>query len=194
MLFRKDTGADFLVVGLGNPESRYDNTRHNVGFAATDYIRSKTGTKTDKAKFRALYGVWKYNGNRVFLMKPQTYMNLSGDAVWLCAQYYKIPPENIIVISDDVSLAVGKMRIRRKGSRGGHNGLKSIIGHIGDNFPRIKIGVGEKPSPDYDLADWVLGKFTDRETKVLKEEYESVFSAVKLIIDGQTDKAMNLYN
>lgn len=194
MLFRKTTGTDFLVVGLGNPDPQYDNTRHNIGFECLDYIREKSGTRIDKAKFRSLYGVWKNGPNRVFLMKPQTYMNLSGDAVWLCAQFYKIPRENVIIIHDDISLPVGKMRVRRKGSRGGHNGLKSIIGHIGENFPRVKIGVGEKPNPEYDLAAWVLGKFSAEEKKVLESEFESAYKAVCLIMEGQTEKAMNLVN
>lgn len=194
MLFNTNNGADFIVVGLGNPGSAYDNTRHNIGFSAVDYIAEKTGAKITKAKFSALLGTWEYEGEKVMLLKPQTFMNLSGDAVGPRAKFYKIPPENVIIIYDDVSLPVGKMRIRRKGSRGGHNGIKSIINHIGENFPRVKIGVGEKPHPDYDLAAWVLGKFGTDDKKALQEEYEKVFDAVKLIIDGKTDKAMNLYN
>ena len=175
MLFNTNNGADFIVVGLGNPGSAYDNTRHNIGFSAVDYIAEKTGAKITKAKFSALLGTWEYEGKKVMLLKPQTFMNLSGDAVGPRAKFYKIPPENVIIIYDDVSLPVGKMRIRRKGSRGGHN-------------------VGEKPHPDYDLAAWVLGKFGTDDKKALQEEYEKVFDAVKLIIDGKTDKAMNLYN
>ena len=194
MLFNTNNGADFIVVGLGNPGSAYDNTRHNIGFSAVDYIAEKTGAKITKAKFSALLGTWEYEGTKVMLLKPQSFMNLSGDAVGPRAKFYKIPPENVIIIYDDVSLPVGKMRIRRKGSRGGHNGIKSIINHIGENFPRVKIGVGEKPHPDYDLAAWVLGKFGTDDKKALQEEYEKVFDAVKLIIDGKTDKAMNLYN
>ena len=194
MLFNTNNGADFIVVGLGNPGSAYDNTRHNIGFSAVDYIAEKTGAKITKAKFSSLLGTWEYEGKKVMLLKPQTFMNLSGDAVGPRAKFYKIPPENVIIIYDDVSLPVGKMRIRRKGSRGGHNGIKSIINHIGENFPRVKIGVGEKPHPDYDLAAWVLGKFGTDDKKALQEEYEKVFDAVKLIIDGKTDKAMNLYN
>ncbi len=194
MLFNNKQGTDFLIVGLGNPGSKYDNTRHNIGFACMDYISQKTGTKLDKAKFTGLYGIWKYNDKRVVLLKPQTYMNLSGDRVGRMAKFYKIPAENVIIIYDDVSMAVGKMRIRTKGSAGGHNGIKSIISHIGDIFPRIKLGVGEKPHPEYDLADWVLGKFTDGDKKLLSEKFESAYQSVLLIIDGQTDKAMNLYN
>ena len=194
MLFKNNSGADFLVVGLGNPGSKYDNTRHNIGFATMDYICEKTGTKLDKAKFKSLYGTWKYKDKKIILAKPQTFMNLSGEAVGEITNFYKIPAENVIIIFDDVSLAVGKMRIRSKGSAGGHNGIKSIISHIGDKFPRIKIGVGEKPHPDYDLADWVLGKFTDGDKKLLSEKYECAYQSVQLMIDGETDKAMNLYN
>lgn len=194
MLFKNTQGADYLIVGLGNPGSKYDNTRHNIGFAAIDYICDKTGTRLDKAKFKALYGTWKYKDKKIILLKPQTFMNLSGEAVGAAARFYKIPPENVIIIYDDVSMAVGKMRIRLKGSAGGHNGIKSIISHIGDAFPRIKLGVGEKPHPEYDLADWVLGKFTDSDKKALSEKFESAYQSVQLIIDGSTDKAMNLYN
>ncbi len=194
MLFKNTQGADYLIVGLGNPGSKYDNTRHNIGFAAMDYICDKTGTRLDKAKFKALYGTWKYKDKKIILLKPQTFMNLSGEAVGAAARFYKIPPENVIIIYDDVSMAVGKMRIRLKGSAGGHNGIKSIISHIGDAFPRIKLGVGEKPHPEYDLADWVLGKFTDSDKKALSEKFESAYQSVQLIIDGSTDKAMNLYN
>lgn len=194
MFLNNTQGNDYLIVGLGNPGSAYDNTRHNIGFAAVDYICEKTGTKTDKAKFTALYGVWKYKDKKAIILKPQTYMNLSGNAVGQAARFFKIPPENVIVIYDDVSMAVGKMRIRTKGSAGGHNGIKSIISHIGDAFPRIKLGVGEKPHPEYDLADWVLGKFSDADRKTLSDKFESAYRSVQLIMDGQTDKAMNLYN
>lgn len=194
MFLKNSQGVDFLVVGLGNPGTKYDNTRHNIGFETVDYICEKTGVKLDKAKFNALYGIWKYGDKKVVIAKPQTFMNLSGDAVGAIARFYKIPSENVIIIYDDVSLAVGKMRIRSKGSAGGHNGIKSIISQIGDVFPRIKIGVGEKPHPDYDLADWVLGKFTDSDKKILTDKFESAYQSIQLMIDGQTDKAMNLYN
>ena len=183
-----------MIVGLGNPGSKYDNTRHNIGFACIDYICEKTGVKTDKAKFKALYGTWKYKDQKIIILKPQTFMNLSGEAVAAAARFYKIPPENVIIIYDDVSMAVGKMRIRLKGSAGGHNGIKSIISHMEDSFPRVKMGVGEKPHPEYDLADWVLGKCTDSDRKTLSEKFDNAYQAVQLIIDGQTDKAMNLYN
>ena len=194
MLFKNTQGADYMIVGLGNPGSKYDNTRHNIGFACVDYICDKAGVKPDKAKFKALYGTWKYKDKKVIILKPQTYMNLSGEAIGAAARFFKIPPENVILIYDDVSMAVGKMRIRLKGRAGGHNGIKSTIAHIGDTFPRIKMGVGEKPHPEYDLADWVLGKFTDSDKKALSEKFESAYQAVQLIIDGQSDKAMNLYN
>lgn len=182
------------MVGLGNPGSKYDDTRHNVGFSAMDYISRQTDVKIDRAKFSALYGRWDYNGKKVILLKPQTFMNLSGQAVGEAARFYKIPAENVLIIYDDVSLPVGKMRIRKKGSAGGHNGIKSIIGHIGEEFPRIKIGVGEKPTPEYDLADWVLGKFSAPDKQRLSEKFENAFRASKLIIDGRIDQAMNLYS
>ena len=194
MFFKNTQGADYMIVGLGNPGAKYDNTRHNIGFACVDYICDKTGVKLDKAKFNALYGTWKYKDKKIIILKPQTFMNLSGEAVGAAARFYKIPPENVVIIYDDVSMAVGKMRIRLKGSAGGHNGIKSIISHMGDAFPRIKLGVGEKPHPEYDLADWVLGKFTDGDRKLLSEKFDSAYQAVQLMIDGQSDKAMNLYN
>ena len=194
MLFKTSQGADYMIVGLGNPGSKYDNTRHNIGFACVDYICDKTGVKLDKAKFKALYGTWKYKDKKIIILKPQTFMNLSGEAVGAAARFYKIPPENVIIIYDDVSMAVGKMRIRLKGSAGGHNGIKSIIAHIGDSFPRVKMGVGEKPHPEYDLADWVLGKFTDGDKKLLADRFEDAHKAVKLMVTGDSQKAMNLYN
>lgn len=183
-----------MIVGLGNPGSKYRNTRHNIGFAAVDYIARKLGVNIDKAKFHALYAIAKTGDKKVLLLKPQTFMNLSGEAVSAASRFYKISPANILIIYDDVSLPVGKMRIRLKGSAGGHNGIKSIISHTGENFARIKLGVGEKPHPDYDLADWVLGKFSREDTKVLSEKFESAYQASLLIMEGQADKAMNLYN
>ncbi|MEG1783180.1 MAG: aminoacyl-tRNA hydrolase [Oscillospiraceae bacterium] len=194
MFFSTNKGIDFIVAGLGNPGKKYDGTRHNVGFRTIDYISSKTGVKIDRAKFSALCGTWQYKDKKILLLKPQTFMNLSGEAVGAAARFYKIPPENVVIIYDDVSMDVGKLRIRTKGSAGGHNGIKSIINHMGDVFLRIKIGVGEKPHPDYDLADWVLGKFTDGEDKILEEKCESAYKALQTIIEGDIDKAMNLYN
>lgn len=194
MFFKSNQSIDYIVVGLGNPGSKYQNTRHNIGFEALDYIAEKNNVSVTKSKFSALYGVLETDGKKIMLLKPQTFMNLSGEAVVQAAKFYKVPTENIIVIFDDISLDVGKMRIRQKGSAGGHNGIKSIIAHIGQDFPRIKIGVGQKPHPDYDLADWVLGKFTDTDKKILSERFEDVHKAVKLMADGDFQKAMNLYN
>ena len=186
---------EFLVVGLGNPEPKYDTTRHNAGFMAIDRIAQKTGCKVDQLKFKSLYGMCEIEGKKVMLMKPSTYMNNSGEAVREASQFYKIGPEHIIVIFDDISLDVGKMRIRRKGSDGGHNGMKNIIYLSGsDQFPRIKLGVGKKPHPDYNLADWVLSKFTTREQKELDLALENAAAAAELIVRGDIDRAMNLYN
>lgn len=186
---------EFLVVGLGNPEPKYDTTRHNAGFMAIDRIAQKTGCKVDQLKFKSLYGMCEIEGKKVMLMKPSTYMNNSGEAVREARQFYKIGPEHIIVIFDDISLDVGKMRIRRKGSDGGHNGIKSIIYLTGsDQYPRIKIGVGKKPHPDYDLAAWVLGHFSDEDMKNLSPVLDNSFEAVKEIVKGNIDRAMNLFN
>ena len=195
MFFKKSNQSiDYIVAGLGNPGSKYNNTRHNIGFETLDYIADKNNVSVTKAKFSALYGVWETEGRKVMLLKPQTFMNLSGEAVMQAAKFYKVPAENIIVIFDDVSLDVGKMRIRAKGSAGGHNGIKSIISHMGQEFPRIKMGVGQKPHPDYDLADWVLGKFTESDRKLLADRFEDAHRAVKLMVSGDSQKAMNLYN
>ena len=193
-LKKSNQSIDYIVVGLGNPGSKYQNTRHNIGFETLDYIADKNNVSVTKAKFSALYGVWEQDGHKIMLLKPQTFMNLSGEAVKQAASFYKVPAENIIVIFDDVSLDVGKMRIREKGSAGGHNGIKSIISHMGQEFPRIKMGVGQKPHPDYDLADWVLGKFKDGDKKLLADRFEDAHKAVKLMVTGDSQKAMNLYN
>ena len=184
-----------IVVGLGNPGLKYANTRHNAGFMAMDYISEKLGVKVDRSKFQALVGEATVAGKRVLLMKPQTFMNNSGEAVKQAAAFYKIPPERIIVVFDDISLPCGKLRIRRKGSAGGHNGIKSIIYHLNsDNFPRVKLGVGEKPHPDYDLADWVLSNFKKDEIPALREAAEKACDAVELIAKGDTDRAMSSFN
>ena len=160
MMFQRDSGgAAWLIVGLGNPGEKYENTRHNVGFQVIDELAERQGRPVQRLKFKALTGLLTIGGEKALVMKPVTYMNLSGEAVRPAADFYKLPPERILVISDDVALAAGRLRIRAKGSAGGHNGLKSIIQHLGtDQFPRIRVGVGEKPHPDYDLADWVLGR------------------------------------
>lgn len=198
--FRKTNSAsvgapEFIVVGLGNPERKYTLTRHNSGFLCVDALAEKYGFEVNKLKFKALFADAVIEGHRCIVLKPQTYMNNSGEAIGECAKFYKIPPENIIVIFDDISLDVGKLRIRRKGSDGGHNGIKSIINHLGSSdFPRIKIGVGKKPHPEYDLASWVLGEFSKADQEALKLALQKGASAVSLIMNGETDKAMNLYN
>ena len=183
------------MVGLGNPDRKYQNTRHNTGFLAVDEIARQLGTVIDRKKFDALTADVILAGERVLLMKPQTYMNLSGVSVEKAASFYKIPPENILVLFDDISLDTGKLRIRRKGSHGGHNGIRSIIDYLqSDNFPRIKIGVGERPNPNYDLADWVLSNFTEAERKAIQEAAIPCREIAELIIQGNIEKAMNLYN
>lgn len=198
--FRKKTYAsvgtpEFIVVGLGNPDRKYTLTRHNSGFLCVDMLSQKLNFRVDKLKFKSLIGDTTINGHRCIVMKPQTYMNNSGEAIRECANFYKIKPENIIVIYDDISLDVGKLRIRRKGTDGGHNGIKSIIYHLSnDQFPRIKVGCGKKPHPDYDLADWVLSEFKKDEQKALEPALENACKAIELLLDNQIDKAMNLYN
>ena len=183
-----------IVVGLGNIGAEYERTRHNAGFMAMDYIAEKCGARIDRVKFHALVGEAVVNGHRVLLMKPTTFMNNSGLAIGEAASFYKIPAENIIVLHDEISFEPGKFRIRRKGSAGGHNGLKSIIEHTGDGFPRIKIGVGQKPSPEYDLVNWVLGKFGAADMEMLSKTYESIYSSVLLMLDGKIDEAMCKYS
>lgn len=196
---KKDTPAagnlTHLVVGLGNPGDKYTFTRHNTGFMALDFIAEKCGVRVDRARFKSLCADARIGEHRVLLMKPQTFMNLSGEAVREAADFYKIPPENILVLFDDINFDVGVMRIRRNGSDGGHNGIKSIIYQLNsDAFPRVKICVGKKPSPDYDLADYVLGTYSDADKKILFSMFSRVYDGVELILSGQIDKAMNLYN
>ena len=185
----------YLIVGLGNPGKQYDMTRHNIGFHTIDYIADKYGAKLTKLKFKAVYGEATISGEKVYLVKPQTYMNLSGDSVGEMAQFYKIPPENIIVINDDISLDVGIIRVRPKGSAGGHNGLKSIIYRLNsDTFPRVKMGVGAPKHEDYDLADFVLGRFTKEEIHVMEDAIVKAEKAVAEIIKNGVQSAMNKYN
>lgn len=194
---KKEFGSnfDYMIVGLGNPGRQYESTRHNAGFICLDFLADKHGISVKKLKFKSLLGEGRINGKRCLLIKPQTYMNLSGEAVRDAVEFYKIPIENIIVICDDISLDPGKMRIRRKGSDGGQRGMRNIIYHLkSDNFPRIKIGVGAKPNPEYDLADWVVSRFTAEEAKLIKQVAENCASAVELMVDGKTDKAMSDYN
>ncbi len=189
------SNIDYIIVGLGNPGKDYENTRHNIGFMTLDFISQKLNIKWDFQKFKSIYGIGFLNNKKVLLLKPQTFMNLSGQAVALLMSFYKVPPEKVILIFDDVSLPVGKIRIRKKGSAGGHNGVKSIIGLCGgDNFPRIKIGVGNKPNENWDLADWVLSKFSNEESKTLSERMNKICDALNLMIEDKTDDAMNKFN
>lgn len=183
-----------VIVGLGNPGKKYENTRHNIGFAAIDYIAEKEGININTGKHKALVGSGYINGVKVLLVKPQTFMNLSGESLRPIMDFYKLEPEDFLVIFDDIDLDVGRIRIRRKGSAGGHNGIKSIISHLGSmEFPRIKIGVGAKP-PGYDLADYVLGHFSKADQEILQERFEDVYDAVKLIVGDDITEAMNRHN
>ena len=187
--------VEYIVVGLGNPGLQYEKTRHNAGFILIDLLAQKYSTHVDRSKYKALVGEATIGGKRVLLMKPQTFMNLSGEAVGEAARFYKLDPSRVIVLSDDISLDVGKLRVRRKGSAGGHNGLKSIGEHLGsDEYPRLKIGVGQKPHPDYDLASWVLSNFSSEEYKKLTELYDTVAVGVEKIILGDIDAAMQICN
>lgn len=186
---------EFLIVGLGNPGSKYEFTRHNAGFMCVDMFALDNSIKINKLKFKSLIAPCTINQKKCLIMKPQTFMNNSGEAVRDCADFYKIKPENIIVIFDDVSLDVGNIRIRRKGSAGGHNGIKSIIYHLNsDNFPRIKIGVGKKPHPDWDLADWVLKSFSKEDLIVMRDVAKDTENIISLMVDGKTEDAMSKYN
>jgi PTH1 family peptidyl-tRNA hydrolase len=185
----------YIIAGLGNPTREYENTRHNIGFMSIDYLADKYGISLMESRHKALIGKGIINGSKVVLVKPLTYMNLSGEAVRSVIDYYKVDEkEELIVIYDDISLDVGQLRIRKKGSAGGHNGIKNIIAHLGhDIFMRIKIGVGEKPK-GYDLVDYVLGHFTTDELKIMNESFKDVDSAVNLMLEGEVDKAMNDFN
>ena len=185
----------WLIVGLGNPGKEYENTRHNCGFKAIEALADQLNCKIDKSKFQGLYGQAVYQGKKVFLLKPQTFMNLSGRSVLQLSAYYAIPPSHIIVLFDDISLEPGRLRIRADGSAGGHNGIKSIIQELGSqNFPRVKIGVGSKPNPQYDLADWVLSNFSASEKKALEFSLPHAASAALYIIDHGISEAANQYN
>ena len=186
---------EFLIVGLGNPGKQYELTRHNAGFLCLDLLAQENGFKINKLKFNALIGDAVIASKRCLAVKPQTFMNNSGEAVRDIAAFYKIPPEKIIVIFDDISLPCGKLRIRRKGTDGGHNGIKSIIYQLqSDQFPRIKLGIGAKAHPDQPLADWVLSVMKDDDLKNLREAAEHACGALELMLNGETEKAMNLYN
>ena len=196
MLFGKNkNGVEWLVVGLGNPGGQYELTRHNVGFRVVDELAERCRVPVQKLKYRALTNTAEVGGHRGLLMKPVTYMNLSGEAVRPAADFYKIPPERVLVISDDVSLPQGKLRVRRSGSAGGHNGLKNIIAHLGtDQFPRIKVGVGGKPHPDSDMADWVLSKFTGPDRQAMEAAIARAADAVTCLLSQGVDQAMARYN
>lgn len=188
-------GDNWLIVGLGNPGKEYEHTRHNAGFRAIDILADQLGCKIDKAKFQGLYAQVPYKGGKLFLLKPQTYMNLSGKSVLQLSAYFNIPPERIIVMFDDISLAPGRLRIRADGSAGGHNGIKSIIAELGSqDFPRVKIGVGAKPTPEFDLAAWVLSSFSSKEEKELRFALDNAASASLVIIDKGVPEAANQYN
>lgn len=193
---RKEVGAPIshIVVGLGNPGREYERTRHNVGFIALDYIATRLGVRVDRARFKALTAEARIADKRVLLMKPTTYMNNSGEAIYEAASFYKIPAQNIIVIHDEISFDPGLFRIRRKGSAGGHNGLKSIISRLGEDFPRLKVGVGKKPSSDYDLADFVLGVMPKADSEAIEKRLEDIYSSVELILSGKIDEAMNKFS
>ena len=186
---------EYIIAGLGNPGKEYEETRHNAGFLAIDHIAEKLGVKVNRAKYDALIAEAKIGEKTVLLMKPQTYMNSSGTSISAAADFYKIPAENVIVLCDDITQKPGKIRIRKSGSAGGHNGLKSIIQWLGtDKFPRVRIGVGEKPNPEYDLADWVLGKFSKDDRVLVNSCYENAYNAIELIVNGDIEKAMCAYN
>lgn len=188
-------GENWLIVGLGNPGKEYERSRHNTGWRALDILADRLNCKIDKAKFQGMYGQTVYNGHKVYLLKPLTYMNLSGRSVLQLSAYFNIPPERIIVLFDDISLAPGRLRIRGNGSAGGHNGIKSIIAEVGSqDFPRVKIGVGGKPNPEYDLAAWVLGTFSAKEEKDLLFALDNAASAALTIIDKDVSEAANRYN
>ena len=184
-----------MIVGLGNPGKQYAGTRHNCGFRAIDILAEKLHCKIDKGKFQGLYGQTTYNGKKLFLLKPQTYMNLSGRSALQLSAYYNIPPQRIIVLFDDISLEPGRLRIRADGSAGGHNGIKSIIGELGSQeFPRVKIGVGAKPNAEQDLADWVLSSFSASEEKALKAALEQAADAALCIVESSVGEAANRFN
>lgn len=194
-MFKKETNESWLIVGLGNPGKEYEKTRHNCGFRALDILADNLGCKVDKLKYQGLYCQTTYEGKKIFLLKPQTYMNLSGRSVLQLSAYFNIPPQRIIVMFDDISLEPGRLRIRANGSAGGHNGIKSIIQEVGSQeFPRVKIGVGAKPHPDYDLADWVLSTFSANEEKALGVALDNAAKAALVIIDHGVPEAANRFN
>lgn len=194
-MFQKGTDESWLIAGLGNPGREYERSRHNTGFRALDLLAENLSCKVDRLKFQGLYGQTLYHGRRLFLLKPQTFMNLSGRSVLQLSAYFHIPPQRILVIFDDISLDPGRIRIRAEGSAGGHNGIKSIIAELGSqDFPRVKIGVGAKPRPDYDLADWVLGSFSSLEEKAMAVSLKNAADAALAVIDCGVPEAANRFN
>lgn len=195
MLFEKKGAVDWLIVGLGNPGQRYRNTRHNMGFLTVDLLAEKQRVKLNRVKFKSAYQILDFAGYRCLVMKPQTYMNLSGEAVREAAQFYKIPPERVLVIYDDVSLPVGKLRVRPSGSAGGHNGIKNIIAHLGtQDFPRIKIGTGAPAGGGEEMVEWVIGVPAQAERKILLESFERAILAAECVIAHGCQRAMNDFN
>ena len=194
-MFFKQSGFTWLVVGLGNPGARYESTRHNMGFLALDRLAEREKLRFNKLRFKAWTAEWKLGEDKVLVMKPQTYMNLSGESVGAAARFYKIPADHILVVSDDIALPVGKLRLRAAGSAGGHNGLKNIIRHLGsDRFPRIKVGVGMPQNAEYDIADWVTGMPMGEEQKILLDALDRAAQAIPAVITLGMDKAMNRFN
>jgi PTH1 family peptidyl-tRNA hydrolase len=195
MIMFAKSNESWLIVGLGNPGKEYERTRHNAGYRAIDILADQLGAKIDKGKFQGLYGQTVYGGKKLYLLKPLTYMNLSGRSVLQLSAYFNIPPQRIIVLFDDISLPPGRLRIRADGSAGGHNGIKSIIAEVGSqNFPRVKIGVGSKPNPEFDLADWVLSTFSAKEEKDLTFALSNAADAALCIIDKGVPESANRFN
>ena len=194
-MFFRQSGYTWLVVGLGNPGARYESTRHNMGFLALDRLAEREKLRFNKLRFKAWTAEWKLGEDKVLVMKPQTYMNLSGESVGAAARFYKIPADHILVVSDDIALPVGKLRLRAAGSAGGHNGLKNIIRHLGsDRFPRIKVGVGMPQNAEYDIADWVTGMPMGEEQKILLDALDRAAQAIPAVTTLGMDKAMNRFN
>ena len=196
MFFKKDAGGvSWLLVCLGNPGDKYENTRHTVGFMVADEAAERQNKPIQRLRFKALTNILTISGEKALVMKPVTYMNLSGEAVRPAADFYKIPPERVLVVSDDTALPLGRLRIRKKGSAGGHNGLKSIIQHLGtEEFPRLRVGVGEKPHPDYDMADWVLSRFTGEDKKTIDAAVKRAADAIECILAEGIDRGMGKFN
>ena len=188
-------GVEFLIVGLGNPGREYEGSRHNAGFMALDLLAEKSGVKVDRVKFKGLCAPAAVGGKKVLLLKPSTFMNLSGQSVVEAMNFYKLPPQRVVVLYDDISFPPGKLRVRTKGSDGGQNGMKNIICLAGsDEFPRVRLGTGDRPDRRYDLADWVLSRFSEEDLNLFRQALESACSAVELIVQGKTAEAMNRFN